>query len=483
MKKNIILLLIIIAVFQAFACTIGVASSEATFTNRPMLWKSRDQNPNSTNTLRYVENMTYKFVGVATPNENRVWMGVNEMGFALANSLANDLTVGTGEFNNGNLIYTALGLSANLAEFENYLNYLTQENTISLELRGNFVAFDAEGNTKVYEVNNDNYWSYEPTAAEPYMLRTNFSLHGGSANGLERYIRSSEIISGLVETNDLTVNSLFTKQMRDVDDPFPSNYALPWEYGDPTPLIQTDYSICRANTVSAVVIEGVEPGQDPTLSTMWVIMGNPFTSYALPLFPTIKPNLTNFNNISLNSPDLTNLLWSGNNSYFLDTSYFVKSNGFSLLKHFQNVENDIYDEFEDMKTLLSNNQISTTEIKQFINAKSSQAYDFSSNLYLTFTPNEDVDSVPDNRITAYPNPFHETLFIKSNSSNREAAKVRIYNLKGQLVRSITNDNKINGELYWDGKDEFRREVASGIYLISYEAGSYWASKKVIRLSN
>ena len=91
--------------------------------------------------------------------------------------------------------------------------------------------------------------------------------------------------------------------------------------------------------------------------------------------------------------------------------------------------------------------------------------------------------MPDNRITAYPNPFHETLFIKSNSSSREAAKVRIYNLKGQLVRSITNDNKINGELYWDGKDEFRREVASGIYLISYEAGSYWASKKVIRLSN
>lgn len=481
MKKNIILILLLITCLRAFTCTIGVASEEATLTNRPMLWKSRDLNSFSANTLRFVESLRYKFVVVATPNENRAWMGVNEMGFAIANSLSNDLTVGTGSLNNGNLIYNALGLSANLEGFENYLDYVINSSPETLELRGNFVVFDAEGNSRVYEVNNDNYWRYDTTPEQPYIIRSNFSVQGGSSNGYSRFIRSTEIISELVQDNELTVNNLLTKQIRDVYDQFPTAYELPWEYGDATPLIDTEESICRVNTISAVVIEGVREGQDPSLTTMWVIMSNPFTSYAVPVFPTVKVNQTTFNNISNHSPQLTNLLWNESNNYLLDTSYFVKPDGFSLLNSFKEIERETYNELEEMKIRWENNGISTAEIKEFINSKASEAYAFSSQLYTTFTPNQDVLEVPDNSITVYPNPFKERISIKANSTHREVASVKIYNLKGQLVKNFATTEFHNSELSWDGRDNQNRELASGIYLIRYQTDSYSTSKKVVLL--
>ena len=65
----------------------------------------------------------------------------------------------------------------------------------------------------------------------------------------------------------------------------------------------------------------------------------------------------------------------------------------------------------------------------------------------------------------YPNPFNPTTNISFSVHNPGLVKVDIYNLKGQKVKSLLNDNLHVGKhnLAWNGKDESGRNVASGIY--------------------
>jgi len=480
MKRTLILILILMLItIDVIACTIGVASHTITTSDKPILWKSRDKTPTTINSIRYVDNMTYNFVGISTPGENRVWMGVNEMGFALANSLSYDLTVDVGDYNNGNLIYNALGLVSNLNEFENFLDYMTSTTSISLELRGNFVAFDAEGNTKLYEINNNNYWVFETDDTEnPYLLRTNHSVIGGSFEGIERLNRSAQIIQDLVEDNELSVNNLLLKQVRDISDRDSQPYALPLQYGDPTSLFNTEYSICRRNTVSAVVIEGVQPGQDPKLTTMWLIMGNPFVTQAIPIFPTIIPNVTTINNLSENSPELVNIIWNRDNNYLLDTSNFVNAS-FSLLQEFENKEVGLYQSLEDLKTQWGNQEINDSTITSFINQNATSALNFSTEIFYNLTPNEDNEVVPAQSLQVYPNPFQTVLTIKTKTASKAKGQVSIYNLKGQLVKTISS--ALDNNYSWNGKDNKNDNLPNGVYLIKYESAVESVVQKVVLL--
>jgi hypothetical protein len=48
--------------------------------------------------------------------------------------------------------------------------------------------------------------------------------------------------------------------------------------------LHTNYTIDRPSTASATVIHGVRPGEDPSHTTMWVALGEPLTSIAVPLW-------------------------------------------------------------------------------------------------------------------------------------------------------------------------------------------------------
>jgi hypothetical protein len=49
--------------------------------------------------------------------------------------------------------------------------------------------------------------------------------------------------------------------------------------------IDIDRTISRRTTVSAAVFAGVKPGEDPALTTMWVLLGQPAFSIAVPCWP------------------------------------------------------------------------------------------------------------------------------------------------------------------------------------------------------
>jgi hypothetical protein len=85
----------------------------------------------------------------------------------------------------------------------------------------------------------------------------------------------------------------------------------------------------------------------------------------------------------------------------------------------------------------------------------------------------------------FPNPFNPTTSIQYQVSGIEDQLVRIdvYNIKGQLVRTLVNDMHSAGEysVVWNGTDGYGRSVGSGLYLYRMTAGEYTSVRRMIML--
>jgi hypothetical protein len=81
----------------------------------------------------------------------------------------------------------------------------------------------------------------------------------------------------------------------------------------------------------------------------------------------------------------------------------------------------------------------------------------------------------------YPNPFNPTTSIRF--STKEAGKVTlmIYNSKGQVVRTLVNEDKKSGNhaAIWNGTDDNGKPVSSGLYLYKMQTGKYTQTKKMM----
>ncbi|MDD3662850.1 MAG: FlgD immunoglobulin-like domain containing protein, partial [Candidatus Pacebacteria bacterium] len=80
---------------------------------------------------------------------------------------------------------------------------------------------------------------------------------------------------------------------------------------------------------------------------------------------------------------------------------------------------------------------------------------------------DEVQTPPVNAISAYPNPMKDHLNIKITQDDGAVTgenRIEIYNIKGQLVRSIEVSK---GETEWDGKDKQGKHCPLGIYLLRF----------------
>jgi len=81
----------------------------------------------------------------------------------------------------------------------------------------------------------------------------------------------------------------------------------------------------------------------------------------------------------------------------------------------------------------------------------------------------------------YPNPFNPETTIRYSLSNNGPVKIQIYNIKGQLIRNLVNENKKAGNytVIWNGKDEQGKSVSSGIYFYRMQSSKYSATQKMM----
>ncbi len=97
--------------------------------------------------------------------------------------------------------------------------------------------------------------------------------------------------------------------------------------------------------------------------------------------------------------------------------------------------------------------------------------------------NEDDNLIP--QITKlqgnYPNPFNPETAIKYAVKQDGDVSLKIFNLKGQLVKTLVNEQVKAGyhRIIWDGKDNFGTDVATGIYLYRLETKTYNQTKKMM----
>ena len=64
-------------------------------------------------------------------------------------------------------------------------------------------------------------------------------------------------------------------------------------------------------------------------------------------------------------------------------------------------------------------------------------------------------------LRAYPNPFNSTTLI--TCSNLKGGEIEIYNITGQLVKTLQVGSSKEGKIIWDATDAAGEKVSSGIY--------------------
>ena len=81
----------------------------------------------------------------------------------------------------------------------------------------------------------------------------------------------------------------------------------------------------------------------------------------------------------------------------------------------------------------------------------------------------------------YPNPFNPNTTIWFGIRKNGNVLLQIYNLKGQLVKTLVSNEMKAGYHFktWDGKDENGQSVSSGIYLYKFTSGNTSITKRMV----
>ncbi len=83
----------------------------------------------------------------------------------------------------------------------------------------------------------------------------------------------------------------------------------------------------------------------------------------------------------------------------------------------------------------------------------------------------------------YPNPFNPETIIKYQIAKDNNVQLHIYNIKGQLVKTLINQKQSAGEykVIWNGTNENNQLVTSGVYFYKLNTGEKSLTKKMLLL--
>jgi len=99
-------------------------------------------------------------------------------------------------------------------------------------------------------------------------------------------------------------------------------------------------------------------------------------------------------------------------------------------------------------------------------------------------PPETVEPVSELMMSPpWPNPFRDDTTIRFSVPSDGSARVRVYNVAGQLVRELPRVRASAGDnlVSWDGRNSEDQRVASGVYFVRVDAAGETASAKVVLL--
>lgn len=85
-------------------------------------------------------------------------------------------------------------------------------------------------------------------------------------------------------------------------------------------------------------------------------------------------------------------------------------------------------------------------------------------------------------LSVFPNPFCDKTQIRFETTLFADVQVKILNLEGKLINTLTNENKTPGRysINWEGKDFNGKEVSPGLYLVRLQAGRHVVTRSVVK---
>ena len=376
------LIFISICIADGYCCTSAIISGKITTDGRPILWKHRDTGEEN-NRIEYFKGGKYAFIAlVDSPDRGgAAWTGTNSAGFSIMNTASYNLKDDDVKEMDmeGELMYKALSECKNLADFEEFLDKLPRP----IRVEANFGVIDAYGGAAYYEVNNTKWIKVDANdpkiAPNGYLIYTNFSYTGRFNDGMG-YIRhqtATEIISRQASLKNITPHWIFNNLSRSyyhslmgidlLKDEFSPEKGSGW-------IVDQDY-IPRKSTSASVVIQGVKPGENPEMTTMWTILGYPPVGIAVPLWAkagTEQPGIMLMSKVSENS-EMCDLALSlkqnifsltrGNGSRYMNFNLIHNSSGNGYMQQLAPVEKTIYILYRDSIEKWRQNGIDTNELK------------------------------------------------------------------------------------------------------------------------
>lgn len=83
--------------------------------------------------------------------------------------------------------------------------------------------------------------------------------------------------------------------------------------------------------------------------------------------------------------------------------------------------------------------------------------------------------------SAHPHPVRQATVINYGLSSPGSARMSVYNINGQKVRSLLEAHMEAGyhQVRWDGRDDADRKVAAGTYIYRLEAGAKTCTRRLV----
>ena len=91
------------------------------------------------------------------------------------------------------------------------------------------------------------------------------------------------------------------------------------------------------------------------------------------------------------------------------------------------------------------------------------------NFYNFAAPNVYFHIPPPYKTTTYPNPFHQTNTLQYELSGATQVKIEIFNLFGQYIETLVNQEQIQGKHQVEWNPELSKP--NGLYLYRIETSS------------
>lgn len=283
------------------ACDVAVVSASASSNGRPFIWKNRSDSTDWRQEVKFYKSKNQdaggsvrviaKMVTITIPSG-----GVNESGFAIANTLVyEDSQIKNILNSNTPLIRIALEECTTLEDFENILDHWHERPLITSRiLSGNFVVIDAFGGAALYEILSINGFGHaifyekfdanEATDEEGNFIgfvnrtNTNQFMTNGETGDEDRLESAYNIMLDMQQNNRLNYRNMMQELAKDV-------------CGDEEKddcEFSTESCISRAVVNLALVVDGVATGMDARLCTLWITLGEPSIGVSTPFFAYAK---------------------------------------------------------------------------------------------------------------------------------------------------------------------------------------------------